>query len=227
MGNPLSPVTAPGGPIPPPVLQLPWGKVGPRGDVTLTSGAYEFLQLLWSAIQGGGGIIDIGTLELPNSGVVGAVAQGLIEQDARSAEIVGAALGEIAAMRQDFETAIVALFGSRAASLSSGVTITGAPVSGNLTEFSSSTSITNGDLSGDVTTAGTLATTLATVNPDVGTFGDGAHSVTLTVNAKGLVTAITQQLINLVNWVPSVNGAEPPSLITDGAGELIFVAYTP
>jgi hypothetical protein len=40
------------------------------------------------------------------------------------------------------------------------VTVTGSPASGNLTKFSGGTSITNGDLSGDVTTAGTLATTV-------------------------------------------------------------------
>jgi hypothetical protein len=41
------------------------------------------------------------------------------------------------------------------------VTTTGTPSSGNLTKFSGSSSITNGDLSGDVTTSGTLATTIA------------------------------------------------------------------
>lgn len=29
------------------------------------------------------------------------------------------------------------------------------------------------------------------------------------------------------SWVPSVDGAEPPGFITDGAGNLIFVAYGP
>lgn len=41
------------------------------------------------------------------------------------------------------------------------VTTTGSPASGNLTQFSGASSITNGDLSGDVTTSGTLATTIA------------------------------------------------------------------
>ncbi len=40
------------------------------------------------------------------------------------------------------------------------VTTTGSPASGNLTKFSGTTSITNGDLSGDVTTAGTLVATV-------------------------------------------------------------------
>lgn len=47
------------------------------------------------------------------------------------------------------------------------VTTTGSPANGNLTKFSSATSITNGDLTGAVTTSGGLATTLATgLSPD-------------------------------------------------------------
>jgi hypothetical protein len=42
-----------------------------------------------------------------------------------------------------------------------GVTTTGSPASGNLTKFSSASTITNGDLSGDVTTSGTLTTTIS------------------------------------------------------------------
>ena len=41
------------------------------------------------------------------------------------------------------------------------VGVTGSPVSGNLTKFSSPTTITNGDLTGDVATSGTLATLIA------------------------------------------------------------------
>lgn len=44
------------------------------------------------------------------------------------------------------------------------VTTTGTPASGNLTEFSGTTSITNGDLTGDCTTSGTLATTCSKTN---------------------------------------------------------------
>lgn len=47
-------------------------------------------------------------------------------------------------------------------------------------------------LTGDLTTlGGSCATTLATVNSNVGSFGDAANHVTITVNAKGLITAIT------------------------------------
>ncbi|HMD55355.1 MAG TPA: hypothetical protein VKJ65_12460, partial [Phycisphaerae bacterium] len=48
------------------------------------------------------------------------------------------------------------------------VTTTGSPAAGPLAKFSGATSITNTDLTGDVTTSGGKATTLATVNPDVG-----------------------------------------------------------
>lgn len=44
------------------------------------------------------------------------------------------------------------------------VTTTGSPATGNLTKFSGSTSITNGDLSGDASTSGTLTTTVGKVN---------------------------------------------------------------
>src|SRR5208282_1154173 len=44
------------------------------------------------------------------------------------------------------------------------VTVTGSPVSGELTEFSGGTSITNGNLSGDVTTLNTLVTTVVKVD---------------------------------------------------------------
>jgi len=51
-------------------------------------------------------------------------------------------------------------------------------------------------LTGDITTsAGAVATTLATVNSNVGTWGDGTHVGAVTVNAKGLVTAASSVAI--------------------------------
>lgn len=47
-------------------------------------------------------------------------------------------------------------------------------------------------LSGDATLANTGAITLATVNANVGSFGDATHCASLTVNAKGLITAASQ-----------------------------------
>ena len=57
--------------------------------------------------------------------------------------------------------------------------------------------------SGDATsTAGGTVLTLATVNSNVGTFGDASHVAAVTVNAKGLVTAVSEVLIT-----PSAIGA--------------------
>lgn len=52
-------------------------------------------------------------------------------------------------------------------------------------------------LTGDITGTGpgATATTLATVNGNVGTWGDATHVSAFTVNAKGLVTAVTSTLI--------------------------------
>ena len=51
-------------------------------------------------------------------------------------------------------------------------------------------------LTGDLTTpGGSLATTLATVNSNVGSFGSGTQVGTFTVNAKGLVTAASNVTI--------------------------------
>ena len=54
-------------------------------------------------------------------------------------------------------------------------------------------------LTGDVAGTGKLGlpvpTTLATVNTDVGTFGDSTNAVTVTVDAKGRITAISESAI--------------------------------
>ena len=52
----------------------------------------------------------------------------------------------------------------------------------------STTNIPN--LTGDITSVN-KATTLATVNSNVGSFGDGTSIPTITVNAKGLITGVT------------------------------------
>lgn len=51
------------------------------------------------------------------------------------------------------------------------------------------------ELSGDATTSGSNAVTLATVNSNVGTFGSATQTSTVTVNAKGLVTAASNTTI--------------------------------
>jgi hypothetical protein len=57
-------------------------------------------------------------------------------------------------------------------------------------------------LTGDVTTsAGAVATTLATVNSNTGSFGDSTHVPAITVNGKGLITAVTST---------AISGSTPP-----------------
>lgn len=58
-------------------------------------------------------------------------------------------------------------------------------------------------LTGDLTTvAGALASTLATVNSNVGSFGDGTHVGAFTVNAKGLITAASSVAITFPTVAP-------------------------
>lgn len=54
------------------------------------------------------------------------------------------------------------------------------------------------NLTGDLTTSGSGATTLATVNSSPGTTGDASHTHTIAVNAKGLVTSATLNAIQIV-----------------------------
>ena len=60
----------------------------------------------------------------------------------------------------------------------------------------STTNIPN--LTGDITSVN-KATTLATVNSNVGTFGSGGAIPTITVNAKGLITGVTTTAVNPAN----------------------------
>jgi len=99
------------------------------------------------------------------------------------------------------------------ANTSTGVTTTGSPSAGNLAKFSAAATITNADLTGDVTTSGGVATTLATVNANVGTF------VVTTVNGKGLVTAAA----NLTGDVTSSSGATTLATVNSNVGTFASV----
>lgn len=57
MTNPNTPVQA-SFPIPPPAPNLPFVTLDPMGEFILTPPAFSFLQELWAAIQGQGGVID-------------------------------------------------------------------------------------------------------------------------------------------------------------------------
>lgn len=59
--NPNTPVTA-SFPIPPPSIQIPIGITQDGKPVHLTPSGLDFLQRLWAAIQGQGGVLDISYL---------------------------------------------------------------------------------------------------------------------------------------------------------------------
>lgn len=88
------------------------------------------------------------------------------------------------------------------------VSTTGSPANGNLTKFTGATTISNADLTGDITTSGALATTLATVNSNVGTF------LSTTVNAKGLVTAAA----NVTGDITSSSGVTTLATVNSNVG---------
>lgn len=79
--------------------------------------------------------------------------------------------------------------------------INNATISAGASLSGSSSGTNTGDqtitLTGDVTGSGTgsFAATLATVNSNVGTFGDGTHVAQVTINAKGLITAASNVAI--------------------------------
>jgi hypothetical protein len=72
-------------------------------------------------------------------------------------------------------------------------------------------------MSADATIANTGALTLATVNSNVGTFGNASNIAQITVNAKGLVTAAANVMIAHAEVVME-SGILPPSpvLLPDG-----------
>lgn len=76
---------------------------------------------------------------------------------------------------------------------SNSVTVTGSPVAGNLTKFSSGNIITSADLTGDVTTSGTTATTVGKIGGNAVALGgaftlSGAYPFTGTVTGSTSVT---------------------------------------
>lgn len=76
-----------------------------------------------------------------------------------------------------------------------GVTITSLSSGQLLVANNAGTVFENKSMSGDATLANTGALTLATVNSNVGSFGSATAAPAVTVNAKGLVTAVTTNTI--------------------------------
>jgi len=74
-------------------------------------------------------------------------------------------------------------------------------------------------LTGDITTStGDVATTLATVNSNVGTFGSATHYATVTVNAKGLITAASETVWPTFNQNTSGTAASLSGILATTLG---------
>jgi hypothetical protein len=84
-------------------------------------------------------------------------------------------------------------------------------LSGTATSLSiggnAATVTTNANLTGDVTSVGN-ATTLATVNSNVGSFGSATNIPVVTVNGKGLVTAVSTVGVSIPSGSISVTGGD-------------------
>src|SRR5262249_46807157 len=99
--------------------------------------------------------------------------------------------------------------GATSTTLAGLLSVTSTTFTGGLTGNSSTatalaTPRTIGIITGDATSAGsafdgtsnnTNALTFATVNSNVGSFGSATQSLTITVNAKGLVTGVSAQTV--------------------------------
>lgn len=105
--------------------------------------------------------------------------------------------------------------GAACGSSGGSVTVTGSPGAGNLTVFSSGSSVTNGDLSGDVTTAGSAATTVNAVNGVTYPTNPAVNTVPI-VTALGVVTYVPLPNCNPLAYNTTTFsffcGTPPPSL---------------
>lgn len=126
------------------------------------------------------------------------------------------------------------------------VSSTGTPTSGQLATWNNSTVIQGTStlptsampsLTGDITnTSGSLATTLATVNSNTGSFGSATAAPAITVNSKGLITAVSTNTITpavgvitglgtgIATFLETPSSANLASAVTNetGSGQLVF-----
>ena len=92
-------------------------------------------------------------------------------------------------------------------------------------QIGSNSLLANNAFSGDLTVATNGVVTLATVNSNVGSFGSGSAIPVVTVNAKGLVTAVSTQSVNIVTTT-DIAGDSGTDTITLGTDTLTFAGGT-
>ena len=92
-------------------------------------------------------------------------------------------------------------------------------------QIGSNALLSNNLYSGDLTVASNGVVTLATVNSNVGSFGSGSAIPVVTVNAKGLVTAVSTQAVNIVSTT-DIAGDSGTDTITLGTDTLTFAGGT-
>ena len=92
-------------------------------------------------------------------------------------------------------------------------------------QIGSNSLLANNAFSGDLTVATNGVVTLATVNSNVGSFGSGSAIPVVTVNAIGLVTAVSTQSVNIVTTT-DIAGDSGTDTITLGTDTLTFAGGT-
>lgn len=89
---------------------------------------------------------------------------------------------------------------------------------------------TAGTITASVKAASIGSTELDTTGVTAAVYGDATHSARIQIDANGRVVAASSVAISASGGsggavVPMVDGAEPPTLLTDGAGQLILVPW--
>jgi hypothetical protein len=134
------------------------------------------------------------------------------------AELPIATTALVGAVKPDGTTVTITPDGTITAHSSvTGATITGSPVSGELTKFSGSSTITNGDLSGDVTTSGSLATTVAKIQGTSITGTSGSGNVVLSSGATLANATLTTPDLGTPSNIVLTNATGTATGLTSGS----------